>query len=244
MRWYGTIFLLAVTMLLVGCGASGQDVQELKSQQRLILAKLRDMEKKIDRVAAGPAPAAQNAANRNAVYDLPAGKSPVRGPANAPVTIVEFSDFQCPFCGRAEPLVEQVLKAYPDKVRLVYKNFPLTSIHPWALGAAKAAVAAAKQGKYWQMHDILFANQTDLRAEKLKEYAAKIGLDVPRWEKDMNSPQTDAAINADMELANSARVRGTPTFFVNGREVEARSFQSFKTMIDAALQKDNPASKT
>ena len=231
--WFLTLLLAVV---LAGCGPNSDDVKELLTQQREILAKLRDIEKKLDQGAARPAAAARDMPDPNKVHELPAAGSAVRGPVDAPVTITEFSDYQCPFCSRAEPLIEEVLKAYPKQVKLVFKNFPLTSIHPYAMGAAQAAVAAGKQGKYWQMHGLLFANQRELSSGKLKEYATQIGLDVPKWEQDMGSPEVASIISDDMKLAAQASVRGTPTFFVNGKQVQARSVDGFKTMIDAALK--------
>ena len=112
-------------------------------------------------------------------------------------------------------------------------------MHPNAMPAAKAAAAAGKQGKFWEMHDILFQNNRELSADKLKEYAGKIGCDVPRWEKDYNSPEIEQEIKKDMADGQSAEVTGTPTFFVNGKRAMARSFDSFKDMIDAALKQSS-----
>jgi protein-disulfide isomerase len=132
--------------------------------------------------------------------------------------------------------VDQVLKAYPNEVKFVYKEFPLTSIHQNALNAAKAAVAAQKQGKFWEMHDKLFANQRALLPDNLKQYAQESGLDVAKFEKDMTSPEVQKQIDADMKLAQEADVRGTPTLFLNGKRVMNRSFEGLKQMIDEALK--------
>src|SRR5262249_49193910 len=148
------------------------------------------------------------------------------------VTIVEFSDFQCPFCAQSKDLVDQVLKAYPKDVNFVYKQFPLTTIHPFALGAAKAAVAAGKQGKFWEMHDLMFANNRELGVDKLKEYAGKTGADVNKWEKDFNDPSTQAQVDREVKDAQAADVQGTPTFFVGGKRLVNRSLDGFKQMID------------
>jgi protein-disulfide isomerase len=130
-----------------------------------------------------------------------------------------------------------VLQKYPKDVNFVMKNFPLTSIHPNAMPAAKAAVAAGKQGKFWEMHDILFQNLRALGAEQLKEYAGKVqGLDVARWEKDMNSPEVAQQVNEEMQQARAADVSGTPTFFVNGKRATGRSLEAFSAMIDEALK--------
>jgi protein-disulfide isomerase len=132
--------------------------------------------------------------------------------------------------------VDQVLKAYPSEVKFVYKEFPLTSIHQNALNAAKAAVAAQREGKFWEMHDKLFANQRALLPDNLKQYAQQIGLDTAKFEKDMASPEVQKQIADDMKLAQEAEVRGTPTLFLNGKRVMNRSFEGLKQMIDEALK--------
>ena len=132
--------------------------------------------------------------------------------------------------------MHQVLKAYPKEVKFVYKEFPLTSIHQNALNAARAALAARKQGKFWEMHDKLFANQRALQADKLKEYAQEIGLDAAKFEQDMGSPDVQKEIDEDGKAAQQAQVSGTPTLFINGKRVMTRSFDGLKQMIDEALK--------
>ena len=132
--------------------------------------------------------------------------------------------------------MDQVLKAYPKEVKFVYKEFPLTSIHQNALNAARAALAARKQGKFWEMHDKLFANQRALQADKLKEYAQEIGLDAAKFEQDMGSPDVQKEIDEDGKAAQQAQVSGTPTLFINGKRVMIRSFDGLKQMIDEALK--------
>ena len=236
-RATSVILLAAGVTAFAACGANKEDLQAIQDQQRQILAKLGDLEKKIDQ---GPQRAAAqrppSGPDTEKVYTLPVGKSPVKGPPNAQVSIVEFSDYQCPFCARADPLMKEVLKLYPDQVNLVYKHFPLVSIHQMALGAAQAAVAAQKQGKFWEMHEILFANQRALQPEKLKEYAKQIGLDVAKFEADMNSDETKSSIQEDMRLSQTVGVRGTPTMFVNGKLIQNRSAEGFKQTVDAALK--------
>jgi protein-disulfide isomerase len=130
-----------------------------------------------------------------------------------------------------------VLKAYPNDVNFVYKEFPLpATMHPNAMPAAKAAVAAGKQGKFWEMHDIMFQNNRELTYDKLKEYAGKIGLDVARWEQDFNSPDVQQQIDREMADGRAVDVSGTPTFFINGKRVMNRSFDGFKDMIEAAMK--------
>jgi protein-disulfide isomerase len=230
------LVVLAAVLAMVGCGASPQDIQEIKNNQKDILAKIQALSADLQKVATARPPTPPGQPDPNKVYTLAVGNSPVKGPKGAKVTIVEFSDYQCPFCSQADALIEQVIAANPG-VDFVYKQFPLTSIHPNALPAAKAALAAGKQGKYWEMHKVLFANQRALGADQLKEYAKQVGLDVPKWEKDMNSPEVADQINAEMKEAQAAEVRGTPTIFVNGKRVQNRSVEGFKAMIDEANAK-------
>jgi protein-disulfide isomerase len=132
--------------------------------------------------------------------------------------------------------VDQILKDYPKEVKFVYKEFPLTSIHQNALNASKAALAAKKQGKFWEMHDKLFANQRALAPDNLKQYAQEIGLNVDQFEKDMASPEVQKQIDEETKLANEAQVSGTPTLFLNGKRVMNRSVDGLKQMIDEALK--------
>ena len=135
------------------------------------------------------------------------------------------------------------MKEYPNDVNFVYKQFPLpATMHPNAMPAAKAAAAAGKQGKFWEMHDMLFQNSRELGFDMLKEYAGKIGLDVARWEKDFNSPEIEQQVQKEMAEGRSADVTGTPTFFVNGKRVMNRSVEGFKDMIEAA-KKDTAEKK-
>lgn len=165
------------------------------------------------------------------------GSSPVRGNPNAKVTIVEFSDFQCPFCQRGSAVMEQVLKAYPNDVKIVFKNMPL-SFHQFAEGAAKAALAAGKQGKFWEMHDALFKNQQELDEESLVKRATELGLNVDKFKTDMNSEEIAKQVKEDMELGQNSGVNGTPGFFVNGVLISgAQPFDNFKKVIDRWLKK-------
>jgi len=237
--------LTAVLPLLVLAACDGgSDFQSLQQDQREIMYRIGKLEGLVQQAAGGGggAPAKPNTVEAapvdpNKKVAVGVGNSPVRGPANAPVTIVEFSDFQCPPCGESRALVKQVLAAYPNDVKLVYKTLPLVSIHPNALGAAKAAVAAGKQGKFWEMHDVLYENQDALDADKLPDYAAKAGLDVERWKRDMASPEVQQQIGAEMREARDNGIDSTPTFIVNGKQMGERSFDNFKELIDAALAK-------
>jgi protein-disulfide isomerase len=171
------------------------------------------------------------------VYRLPLEDSPVRGSPEALVTLVEFSDYQCPFCRQAHATVTQVEKKYAGKIRVVMKQFPL-SIHPQARPAALAAIAAGLQGRYWEMHDRLFA-AAQFDPETLERYAKEIGLDVERWKRDQQDPKVAAVIERDMELGNNVGVGGTPAFFVNGRRLPggAAPLDAFSSLIDEELGK-------
>jgi len=163
--------------------------------------------------------------------------SPFRGPKNAKVTIVLFTDFQCPFCGRAVPTEEQILKEYPKDVKLVLKNQPLP-FHPNAMPAAIAAAAAGQQGKFWEFHDLAFKNQQALSPEKYKEWAKEIGLNMGKFEAAQNDPKIKAQIEADSKYGSQVGADGTPTFYINGREMAgAMPFPSFKQIIDEEIKK-------
>ena len=164
---------------------------------------------------------------------VPLGASPTRGPADAWVTIVEFGDFQCPYCGAAEPTIRQVDAARPG-LRWVWKNLPL-SFHDRALPTAIAAMCADAQGHFWEMHDLLYANQDAQSDTDLASYAAQIGLDVPQWQACLTTAGPVNQINADLATADNARVDGTPTFFVNGLSlVGSQPLDAFLTVIDQA----------
>ena len=172
------------------------------------------------------------------VYKIPLEDSPVRGSPEALVTLVEFSDYQCPFCRQAHATVTQVEKKYAGKVRVVMKQFPLTTLHPMARPAALAAIAAGRQGKYWEMHDRLFSSP-QLDPDTLEKYARELGLDVGRWKADQQDPRVAAVITRDMELGGNVAVSGTPAFFVNGRRLPggAAPLEQFSTLIDEELAK-------
>jgi protein-disulfide isomerase len=169
--------------------------------------------------------------------------SPWMGAKNAKVTIVEFSDFQCPFCLKAEPTVRKILETYKGDVKLVWRNEPLP-FHQNAMPAAKAAMAAHKQGKFWEMHKVMFEHQQELSEPKYEEWARQIGLDVDRFRRDKDSPELANAIAADSRYGAQMGADGTPAFFINGRLVSgALPFETFKPMIDEEITKANAALK-
>ncbi|MFN8389147.1 MAG: thioredoxin domain-containing protein [Bdellovibrionota bacterium] len=164
------------------------------------------------------------------------GDSPVRGEPSAKVTIVEFSDFQCPFCQRGSVVMEDVLKEYPKDVKVVFKNLPLP-FHDKAKPAAKAALAAGKQGKFWEMHDLLFKNQASLGEDFFVKAAGDLQLDVNKFKADMASPEVAKKIDEDTAQAQKLGVNGTPGFFVNGVLVSgAQPLPAFKAIIDRWLK--------
>lgn len=150
------------------------------------------------------------------IEKLTAGDSPMRGSPMAPVTIYEFSDFQCPHCKMAAPELKKVVEESDGKAKLVFKQYPLP-MHPKAREAAKAAVAADKQGKFWEMHDLLFKNQAELQRADFEQYAKQIGLDLKRFKADMESKETEKKIEADIAEGEAIGVDSTPTIFVNDR---------------------------
>ena len=183
------------------------------------------------------APKPQAAPEDNKVYNVEVKPGDaIKGNPNAAVTIVEFSDFQCPFCSRVNPTLKQVFDTYGDQVRVVFKHNPL-SFHKDAPLASEAALAAGAQGKFWEMHDKLFANQRALKRENLDAYAMELGLNVAQFKADLDSHKFKAQVDADLAQAAKLGVRGTPNFFVNGKKLTgARPFPSFKEKIDEALK--------
>jgi protein-disulfide isomerase len=147
------------------------------------------------------------------------GDSATRGPADAPVTVVEYADFECPSCGNAYPLLEALYAQFEGKVRFVFKNFPLPS-HPNAKLAAQAAVAAQKQGQFWRMHHVLFENQQRLTEPDLLGYAQKAGLDMGKFKTDLHAEEAKARIDAEFKQGDELGVDATPTIFINGRHCD------------------------
>ncbi len=160
----------------------------------------------------------------------------VRGPAAAPVTIVEWSDYQCPFCKSAQEALARLRAEFPDTLRIVFKDFPLR-MHPFAVPAALAARCAGAQGRYWEYHDMLFVAQPDFSREQLVGYARRLGLDVASFTQCFDSRQFLEAIAADQREGLAAEVRGTPTFFINGRKiVGALPLDEFRDAVRQALR--------
>ncbi len=157
---------------------------------------------------------------RKLIVPVSIGLDHIRGSVNAPVTIVEYGDFECPYTGMAYPIVKEIIKQFGDKIYFVYRNFPLNDIHPHAQHAAEAAEAAAAQDKFWQMHDYLFEHQKALDDNHLLEYAQKVGLNVDRFKKEMSGHVYAPLINKSLKSGIDSGVEGTPTFFVSGERYE------------------------
>jgi len=168
---------------------------------------------------------------------IPVSGSPVTGPAEAKITLVEFSDFQCPYCVKAIHQLEAVMKAYPNDVKLIFKQYPLES-HPQASISAAAALAAHQQGKFWPMHDALFANRTRLSRATILQLAGGLGLDMKRFTADMDSPATKKAVTKDVDDGDKAGVEATPTIFIDGQRYNGSlELAAMKPILDAELKK-------
>jgi protein-disulfide isomerase len=159
----------------------------------------------------------------------------VQGPAKAPVTLVEYGDYECPYCGEAYPVVKALHKRLGDQMRFVFRNFPLAEAHPHAEHAAEAAEAADAQGKFWEMHDLLMDHQDALRPRDLMGYAASLGLDTDRFAADLRKHAGAAHVSEDLDSADLSNVSGTPTFFVNGkRHYGAYDIETLKKAVKLA----------
>jgi protein-disulfide isomerase len=232
-------FMLVLAAAILGASLVGASLLVKSSVDRTSeeIAALRDTLK-----GAAPPPRQQAQArpgrpDPSKRYEIETAGSPARGPKSAEVSIVEFSDFQCPFCGRVSPTLERVEKEYGDKVRIVFKHLPL-SIHPKAPAAHAASEAAHRQGKFWEMHDAIFANQRELEPAKFEEYAEEMGLDMKQYRADVASSGVKARVDGDKEEARKLGVTGTPGFFINGRFFSgAQPFEAFKERIDEELDK-------
>jgi protein-disulfide isomerase len=188
-----------------------------------------------------PAAVAQPTAGPTATVgpvEVSADDDPAIGPEDAPVTIIEFADFQCPYCEAFNTqTLPQILSNYGDRVRFVFRDFPLTSIHAYALKAAEAAECADDQGAYWKYHDLLFQNQSALDDASLKGYAASLGLDTTTFDDCLDSDQPQSEIQKDFQDGTTAGVQGTPSFFINGMPlVGAQPYSAFQAAIEAALK--------
>ena len=171
-------------------------------------------------------------------YEVAADGFPSYGPANAPVTIVEFSDFECPYCAQLLPTLEHVKRRYAGKVRVVYRHYPLTGVHPNAWKAAEASLCAGTQGRFWDLHDLMFAEQGALTVGDLKAKAARLDLDAEAFNRCLDSGRHYDAVLADLRAGDAVGVSGTPAMFVNGRFVRgAVSLATLVAIIDDELRR-------
>ena len=219
-----------------------ETIANLLAKQQAMEQKMVALESQLKMMQAqkpsAPAPQQPPSEDYGKVYNMEVSHSPVYGKKDAPVTIVEFVDFQCPFCARFHPPMIAAVQAYPDKVNYMIKNFPL-SFHPQARPAAKAAFAAGEQGKYFEMVDAILTDNRSLGEDKFKELAKKIGLNVDKFMKDYKDKdaQWEDYIGKDLQLGEKSDVGGTPTFFINGKKTMARDTEGYKKEIDALLAK-------
>ena len=176
--------------------------------------------------------------------NVTADDDPFVGPVDAPVTIIEFSDFQCPYCRRVQPTLKQLLAEYHGMVKLVFRDFPLRNIHPQAQKAAEASQCAAEQQQFWPYHDKLFAN-TQLEEQTLKQYAQELGLDMQRFGPCLDSGKYAQEVERDLQDGVNAGVNATPAFFINGQPVNgAAPYERFKELVDTALEQARSAKRT
>lgn len=254
-----TVDMLKRIIVIWACAAAililiGIKVREYKREflfEKHLLAKLADIEKNQNEIlrqlglqkggSARPLadiPQRPPMPDPNKIYSISVGQSPVKGEAKAKITIVEFSDIQCPFSKKFHPVFANAVNVYPKDVKFIFKNYPL-NFHDQAKPAAKALFAAKEQGKYWEMLDLLFANAESLSDAKYKELAASLKIDTVRFVKDLKEKDTqwEKLIAADMEEGKKAEVMGTPTFYLNGKRTEARTAEELKKEIDQILKK-------
>jgi protein-disulfide isomerase len=175
------------------------------------------------------------------IVEVSAEDAPFKGPADAPITIVEFSDFQCTYCKRVVGVLDQVLERYPDKVRLAFRDFPIANIHPQAEKAAEAAHCAAEQGKFWEFHDLLFEKQDAIPTTNFADHAKALGLEVTTFQTCIDGGKYQEKVERNYAAGVKAGVSGTPAFFINGRLLSgAQPLEAFKTVIDEELDRLGP----
>lgn len=236
--------------LMASCQGSGsfaklqEQLTAIADKQDTILAKLDTLETKI-----GQAPAARpgapggdpkapkpGAPDPKATYKVEVGDAHFKGGANAKVVVVEWSDFQCPFCSRVVPTLKEIEKNYGDEVKVAFKHNALP-MHKQARPAALSAEAAGKQGKFWEMHDLMFANAKELTDENFAKWAGELGLNVEQFKKDMADPALGKKVDDNQKQGTGLGARGTPAFFVNGRYLSgAQPFDAFKALIDEEMK--------
>lgn len=177
---------------------------------------------------------------KNPINDVVTADNPIIGPKDAPITIIEYSDFECPFCKRGYDNVKQVMKRYPSQVKIVYKHFPLESIHPNARAAGRASHAAFKQGKFQEFHDALFDRQRFIGEELFVDVAKELGLDMKKFNMDRNSDAINKQVDKDMAEGSKVGVQGTPYFIINGIPLNgAQPVEKFVQIIERLLNEND-----
>lgn len=233
-KLFGTFLIIAVFTGCQGMADKMIDSYMERKGTEVVETALNEIIKKRSEKNRRPEPTLEERMKNR--VDVSVKDAPIKGDANAPITIVEFSDFECPFCDRANPTIAKVMKEYKGKVKLAFRHNPLP-FHKNAKPAAKAAMAAHRQGKFWEMHDKLFAHQRELTPANFEKFAKELKLDLAKFKKDMADPALDKQIDADAEFARSNQAGGTPSFFIDGvLLVGAQPFEAFQEVIDALLK--------
>jgi len=257
---YRIPLMIGILATLVGCGGDAkqadldalrQEVAALRQAQEATQKTIEALQKAPPPLAAVPAkpvagaePAAGSDAVRTPVHMIPIAFSPRKGNDITAVTVVEFADFQCPYCQGAARLPDLLLKEFPNDVKFVFKHYPLGR-HPDAFAAATAAWAAHQQGKFWEMHDLIYGGDiTTIPSETLRGYAEQLGLDMKRFDEDRASNPAAKAVSLDKALAKRLKVGGTPTYFVNGKRLTNNSPAGLRSMIADEIAKTKPDAKS
>ena len=231
MLWLGAVQVLLLFILVVQIGSLSKSIEKGEG----IVVQQGDSGQLPDAAAPSPAPTPSVPLDMKTLLD----DDSVKGAKDAPVTIVEWSDFECPFCGKFyKDTLGQIDEKYikTGKVKLVYRDFPL-SFHPQAQKAAEAAECAGEEGKYWEMHDMLFEKGVQGGVESFKGFAKELGLKTDKFNDCLDSGKMAAEVRADMNAGSTAGIRGTPGFIVNGQLVSgAQPFEAFEQVIEAALK--------
>ena len=232
-------FSVILAALILGGAVLGGSVVIQRSVDRTgtqlgeVLSALAEAKPAKPALAAAPRPGRPDPAQR---YTLTTDGAPRKGAETASIQVVEFSDFQCPFCARVVPTVARIEEEYGDRVAIVFKHLPL-KMHGKAPAAHAAAEAAHLQGKFWEMHDLIFANQREMNDATYRGYAQQLGLDIERFDREVASALVKQRVEADTAEAARLGVTGTPSFFVNGRYLSgAQPFESFQRIIEAELK--------
>jgi protein-disulfide isomerase len=243
--------VLCLTLAAAACGGGSSDeaaaekrhaeilaaLAEINQREAEVAKKLQSTSSKVEAMIARGVmviPPGETWEKR-AAFRIPDLNSPTKGPDDAVVRVVEFADFECPYCRANAGLADTLLKDFPGEVQFVFKHYPISRKHPNSEAAARASISAAKQGKFWEMHDRLFATGR-LSPEDLREHAQALGLDVKRFDAFSAAPRSALALTQDRTLARDLGVGATPTFFVNGKKVDGGTYEAVRSAIRAELR--------